>query len=193
MRVELVQIAALLPANIALPRVTLAVTTFVEEVQRLIRKRDSTVSTLEATCARIRPRRGGRLAPRVRIGIPAAVIVVAGTGGELATQVVSQQRLERRHFDQGRQREIARCRACIVHTVAVRLLLDGNQGDRRCNGFVSPTNIPKENTDSRVILSLFLSLSPSHARDAFGARLIVRLSEVETRDFERTIVNQLNM
>lgn len=165
MRVELVQIAALLPANIALPRVTLAVTTFVEEVQRLIRKRDSTVSTLEATCARIRPRRGGRLAPRVRIGIPAAVvdaaavIVVAGTGGELATQVVPQQRLERRHFDQGRQREIARCRACIVHTVAVRLLLDGNQGDRRCNGFVSPTNIPKENTDSRVILSLSLSIA----------------------------------
>lgn len=160
MRVELVQIAALLPANIALPRVTLAVTTFVEEVQRLIRKRDSTVSTLEATCARIRPRRGGRLAPRVRIGIRAAVvIVVAGTGGELATQVVSQQRLERRHFDQGRQREIARCRACIVHTVAVRLLLDGNQGDRRCNGFVSPTNIPKENTDSRVILSLSLFIA----------------------------------
>lgn len=169
MRVELVQIAALLPANIALPRVTLAVTTFVEEVQRLIRKRDSTVSTLEATCARIRPRRGGRLAPRVRIGIRAAVIdaavvIVAGTGGELATQVVSQQRLERRHFDQGRQREIARCRACIVHTVAVRLLLDGNQGDRRCNGFVSPTNIPKENTDPRVIPSFSLSLSIARAR-----------------------------
>lgn len=173
MRVELVQIAALLPANIALPRVTLAVTTFVEEVQRLIRKRDSTVSTLEATCARIRPRRGGRLAPRVRIGIraavidAAAVIVVAGTGGELATQVVPQQRLERRHFDQGRQREIARCRASIVHTVAVRLLLDGNQGDRRCNGFVSPTNIPKENTDSRVILSF--SLSVARARRIWSA------------------------
>lgn len=48
MRVELVQIAALLPANIALPWVTLAVTTFVEEVQRLIWKRDATVGALEA-------------------------------------------------------------------------------------------------------------------------------------------------
>lgn len=92
MRVELVQITALLPANIALPRVTFAVTTFVEEVQRLIRKRDATVGTLKATRARIRPGRGGWLAPRVWIGIDAAatavvttvIIVIGGAGGQLA-------------------------------------------------------------------------------------------------------------
>lgn len=90
MRVELVQIAALLPANIALPWVTLAVTTFMEEVQRLIRKRDATVGALEAARAGIRPGRGRWLAPRVRIGIDAAtavvtvVVVVGGTAGELA-------------------------------------------------------------------------------------------------------------
>lgn len=95
MRIELVQITALLPANIALPWVTLAVTTFVEEVQRLIRKRNATVSALEAARARIRPGRGGRLASRVRIrictaaaataAIAAAVVVIGGTGGQLAT------------------------------------------------------------------------------------------------------------
>lgn len=93
MRVKLVQIAALLPANIALPRVTLAVTTFMKEVQRLIRKRDATVSALEAARARIRPGRGRWLAPRVWIGIDATatavvttvVVVTGGTGGELAT------------------------------------------------------------------------------------------------------------
>lgn len=89
MRVELVQIAALLPANIALPWVTLAVTTFVEEVQRLIWKRDATVGALEAARARIWPGRGGRLAPRVWIRINAAVVttvvvVISGAGGQLA-------------------------------------------------------------------------------------------------------------
>lgn len=88
MRVELVQIAALLPANIALPRVTLAVTTFVEEVQRLIWKRDATVGALEAARARIWPGRGRWFAPRVWIGINAAaavvtivIVVIGGTGG----------------------------------------------------------------------------------------------------------------
>lgn len=92
MRVELVQIAALLPANIALPRVTLAVTTFMEKVQRLIRKRDATMSALEAARARIRPGRGRWLASRVWIGINAAatavvttvIVVIGGTGRELA-------------------------------------------------------------------------------------------------------------
>lgn len=89
MRVELVQIAALLPANIALPWVTLAVTTFVEEVQRLIWKRDATVGALEAARARIWPRRSGRLAPRVWIRINAAVVttvvvVIGGAAGQLA-------------------------------------------------------------------------------------------------------------
>lgn len=91
MRVELVQIAALLPANIALPRVTLAVTTFMEKVQRLIRKRDATMSALEAARARIRPGRGRWLAPRVWIGINTAtavvttvIVVIGGTGRELA-------------------------------------------------------------------------------------------------------------
>lgn len=160
MRVELVQIAALLPANIALPRVTLAVTTFVKEVQRLIRKRDSTVSTLEPTCARIRPRRSGRLASRVWIRIRATVVatavVICGTGRKFAAQVVPQQRLQRRHLDQRRQRKIAGRRTRIVHTVAIRFLLDGDQGDRRCDGFVSPTHIPEENTDSRVICATYL-------------------------------------
>lgn len=87
MRVELVQITALLPANIALPRVTLAVTTFVEEVQRLIWKRDATVGTLEAARARIWPSRGRWFAPRVWIGINAAtatavtIVVVIGRAG----------------------------------------------------------------------------------------------------------------
>jgi len=80
MRIELVQIAALLPANIALPRVTFAVTTFVEEVQRLIRKRNATMSALKTARARIRPGRGRRLASRVRIRIhtatAAAVVAV---------------------------------------------------------------------------------------------------------------------
>lgn len=97
MRVELVQIAALLPANIALPRVTLAVTTFVKEVQRLIWKRDATVGALEAARPRIRPGRGGRFAPRVRIGINnaaaavVAVVIVGGACGELAAQIVTQE------------------------------------------------------------------------------------------------------
>lgn len=103
MRVELVQIAALLPANIALPRVTLAVTTFVKEVQRLIRKRDATVSALEAARTRIRSGRSGWLAPRVRIGISTAaavvavivVVIVGGTCGEFAAQIVAQERLQR--------------------------------------------------------------------------------------------------
>lgn len=102
MRVELVQIAALLPANIALPRVTLAVTTFVEEVQRLIRKRDATVGALEAARARIWPGRGGWLAPRVWIGINAAatttavvIVIIGGTSGELTAQIIAQQRLQR--------------------------------------------------------------------------------------------------
>jgi len=93
MRVELVQITALLPANIALPRVTLAVTTFVEKVQRLIRKRNATVGALKAACARIRSGRSRWLTPRVWIGINAAttavvttvVVVIGGTGRELAT------------------------------------------------------------------------------------------------------------
>jgi len=95
MRVELVQITALLPANIALPRVTLAMTTFVEEVQRLIRKRNATVGALKAACARIRSGRSGWLTSRVWIGINAAttatavvttvVVVIGGTGRELAT------------------------------------------------------------------------------------------------------------
>lgn len=101
MRVELVQITALLPANIALPRVTLAVTTFVEEVQRLIRKRDATVGALEAACARIRPGRGGWLASRVWIGINATatavvttvIVIIGGTSGELTAQIIAQQRL----------------------------------------------------------------------------------------------------
>lgn len=88
MRVELVQIAALLPANIALPWVTLAVTTFVEEVQRLIWKRDATVGALETARARIWPGRGRRLAPRVWIRINAAVVttvvVIGGAAGQLA-------------------------------------------------------------------------------------------------------------
>lgn len=109
MRIELVQIAALLPANIALPRVTLAVTTFMEEVQRLIRKRNATVSTLEAARAGIRSGRGRWFASRVWIGINAAaattvvtavIVVIGGTGGELAAQIVAQQRFQRGHFDQ---------------------------------------------------------------------------------------------
>lgn len=97
----------------------------------------------------------------MRIGIRAAVVaaaivVVRGTGGELATQVVPQQRLQRRYLDQRRQREIARRRARVVHTVAVWLLLDGDQGNRRCNGFISPTYVPEENTDSRVIRATHL-------------------------------------
>lgn len=103
MRVELVQIAALLPANIALPRVTLAVTTFVEEVQRLIRKRDATVGALEAARARIRSGRGGWFASRMWIGIDATatavvttvIVVISRTGGELAAQIVAQQRFQR--------------------------------------------------------------------------------------------------
>lgn len=86
MRVELVQIAALLPANIALPRVTLAVTTFVEEVQRLIWKRNATVGTLEAARTRIWPGRGRWFTPRVWVGINAAtativIVVVVGRAG----------------------------------------------------------------------------------------------------------------
>lgn len=87
MRVELVQIAALLPADIALPRITLAVTTFVEEVQRLIWKRDTTVGALKAARTRIWPGRGGWFAPRVWIGINAATtavitsVVIGGAGG----------------------------------------------------------------------------------------------------------------
>lgn len=90
MRVELVQITALLPANIALPRVTLAVTTFVEEVQRLIWKRDATVGALEAARARIWPGRGRWFAPRVWIGINSTatatvvtivIVVIGGAGG----------------------------------------------------------------------------------------------------------------
>lgn len=89
MRVELVQIAALLPANIALPRITLAVTTFMEEVQRLIWKRDATVGALEAARARIWPGRGRWFAPRVWIGINATaatvvtivIVVIGGAGG----------------------------------------------------------------------------------------------------------------
>lgn len=89
MRVELVQIAALLPANIALPRVTLAVTTFMEEVQRLIWKRDATVGALKAARARIWPGRGRWFAPRVWIGINATaatvvtivIVVIGGAGG----------------------------------------------------------------------------------------------------------------
>lgn len=100
MRVELVQIAALLPANIALPRITLAVTTFMEEVQRLIRKRDATVGALETACARIRPGRGGWFASRMWIGINATattavvitvIVVIGRTSGELAAQVIAQQ------------------------------------------------------------------------------------------------------
>lgn len=101
MRVELVQIAALLSANIALPRVTLAVTTFVEEVQRLIRKRNATVSALEAARTRIRPGRSGWLAPRVWIRINATtatavvttvIVVIGGTGGKLTAKIIAQQR-----------------------------------------------------------------------------------------------------
>lgn len=97
MRVELVQIAALLPANIALPRVTLAVTTFVEEIQRLIRKRDATVGALKAARTRIRPGRGGWLAPRVWIGINATattvvttvIVVIGGTSRKLTAQIIA--------------------------------------------------------------------------------------------------------
>lgn len=96
MRIELVQIAALLPANIALPRITLAVTTFVKEVQRLIRKRDATVGTLESARTWIRPGRGGRFTPRMGIGAAAAaivtiIVVIGRGGGELATQIIAQQ------------------------------------------------------------------------------------------------------
>lgn len=62
MRVELVKITTLLPANIALPRIALAVTALVKKVQRLIWKRDATVGALETARAWVRPGRGGRLA-----------------------------------------------------------------------------------------------------------------------------------
>lgn len=150
MRVELVKIAALLPANIALPWVTLAVAALVQKVQRLIRKRDAAVGALEAARARIGPGRSGRLASRIGIrdaaAVVAAAVVVVGGGarGELAAQIVAQQRLQRRHLDQRRQRQVAGRRAAVVHAVAVRLLLDGYQGDRRCYGLVASADVPEE-------------------------------------------------
>lgn len=91
MRVELIQIAALLPANIALPRVTFAVTTFMKKVQRLIWKCDATMGALKATRTRIGPSRGRWFTPRVWIGINTAatttavvttvIVVIGGTSG----------------------------------------------------------------------------------------------------------------
>jgi len=88
MRIELVQIAALLPANIALPRVTFAVTTFVEEVQRLIRKRNATMSALKTARTRIRPGRGRWLASRVRIRIHAATAAAAAAAAAAVVAIV---------------------------------------------------------------------------------------------------------
>lgn len=48
MRVELVDVAALLAADIALPRVGVGVTALVQEIERLIRKCDAAVSALQA-------------------------------------------------------------------------------------------------------------------------------------------------
>lgn len=149
MRVELVKIAALLAANIALPWITLAVAALVQKVQRLIRKRNAAVGALEAARARIGPGRSRRLASRIGIrdaaAVVAAVVVVGGGArGELAAQIVTQQRLQRRHFDQRRQRQVAGRRAAVVHAVAVRLLLDGYQGDRRRYGFVASADVPEK-------------------------------------------------
>lgn len=60
MRIELIQITTLLPANIALPWVAFAMAALVKEVQRLIGEGDSAVSALKSAASLIGPRRARR-------------------------------------------------------------------------------------------------------------------------------------
>lgn len=46
MRVELVHVAALLPADVALPRIGVRMATLVQEIERLIRESDPAEDTL---------------------------------------------------------------------------------------------------------------------------------------------------
>lgn len=49
MRVELVHIVHLFAANVALPRIALAVTALVQEVERLVRELDAAEQTLQVS------------------------------------------------------------------------------------------------------------------------------------------------
>lgn len=65
MRIELIQIAALFAADVALPGVALAVAAFVQKVQSLVWEGDPTVGTLQPAAALLRPSRRRRFAARV--------------------------------------------------------------------------------------------------------------------------------
>lgn len=151
MRVELVEVAALLAAYVALPRVALAVAALVQEVQGLVRERDPAVGALEAQQPLLGPRGARRLAPRVAARIRPAgtiviiivvVVIVPRAGGELPAQVVPEQGLERRDLDQRRQRQIAGRSAVLLGPVAARLLLYRYQRYRRGDRLLAAAEAP---------------------------------------------------
>jgi hypothetical protein len=78
-RIELVEIAALLPAYIAFPGIALAMAALVQEIKGLVRESYPTVAALKATVARIGSRRRGRLTSRVRIAIVADTVACAAS------------------------------------------------------------------------------------------------------------------
>lgn len=76
MRIELIEVAALLAAYIALPRIAVTVTTLVQKIKSLVGKRYSTVRALQTARTRIRPRRRRWFASRVRVTARAVTVII---------------------------------------------------------------------------------------------------------------------
>lgn len=136
--VELVDVAALLAADVALPGVGVAVAALVQEVERGVGERDGAEGAHERGGRRrgvaVRRRDHAALRRRRARAVGAAS---AASGADAAAQVLAQQALERRHLDERRQagRHAAlvavrlALRLAAARLLRVRLLLDGYERD----------------------------------------------------------------
>lgn len=150
MRVELIQVTALFPADVTLPRVALAVASLVKEVKCLVWECDAAVCALKPKDPLLRPAGAGRF-PAVRSvrvnvrvdGVRVACCPVVVVRREFPSQVVPEEGLQGGDFDERRKaKAVARTCTSVLGAVAARLLFYRDQGDRRGDSFLACPHVP---------------------------------------------------